>query len=1361
MPFKNLMIKQQMFIFFLTFVGICLGQFICPRNLSLVSQNPIFGPSLDYVTNPNYEFGFTAGSYSQSVVSVDFNNAYDTSMNILPENKILSNLDYYENIFSLIPFENMASIALQKFDNIQDSSVSKQINNGLPNTTRPSRKTMTNFLWNAPTGINAFMITTNFDSGSMITWVDNSMSTIPQINNVANINYDNATKDQFNLVNIFLPRISTVSSDKLLYQQQSPQSGETNGLKFLIGNSTSLISESNMLIMTIRCSTINRNSIISVKNLMIDGFMMGYFVSEKLSSSLQYDMMTNFSLEKYQYYAGGDLDFTLYCNQTFQKSWIFRDVLPLKQRSISGYLYLNVPGYTMTQNGGPILQTSPWKSYVDISNSVEFVWSKSMECTPTHPMLYDSYQVCSNIYCDSYETMSFYYHANSGIPTFYMTNLTWDKFDFVNNFYMSDGMDFNVGIPNSSLTYKNFVSTIDPQTLTTFFESNVSNIHFNTLANYNSLDDKTNDPIVYYKNEGKSAKRFYYDTKYKCITKNLIKIPDEIGWIQPNKIFMMLDYKINVTTNSYSARINSRITLDNETSYRFYSYTKTQNFGPTLLYNQTSSNLFKIHPLLRRVYTIPSFFLGDRQLYNDWISLINYYNGVTVKLEILCDTSSITLNDTFLIPPSGSVLFSLNSHPLRFFSNFKLSSQSFLNRLSTNDFPKIYNFSTSDLSVALQYSPWTYTFNKNPQSVDYMFGYQNMDYQTCAKMRCPSSTSNIVLLKDPGLIIKSIYTNPSDGLSDANREFVILAGTKNFSLQHTPYSVFFTTFGSANSLGIRAGGTTTYAFDLNNGNITEGHEYIVGGSNILSLPFMINLINAQSQYYSDMTNYGYSNISSKVSTIHVLKLKDTKIEYGDDNIGNPSNFGILGNGGTSADGVVVYDFIASSVVPSYIPVDAIFYGKKWGNTILSYTNGLQLPINDLYNGGKIQSTNYLVTDAIPSYILTSIGKYSSKNMTFSGSRFFWWRNPVDYIKKQYIDIPSLDNNVDSYSSNLFINEITSKYVSILSVTCPPNIASLAKFAVLTFSPSLTFSTSSTIITGDVGANSSVSCPGSCTIVGTINLGNSNYTLAKNDATNLNNYLLGLPCTTTSTATTISSPTYTSGVYCYTSTSTITFSGTITMDALGNSDAIFVFIFTGSTTNVRMQAGTTVVMGNNAQTCNVFWNMHQYTTFSNVVMAGTVVTRLTGGANTASNFNMNGRVICMSVIAGSCDLSKSNTAVTNCQSISCSCSPGYFYNGSSCQACSVGYYSPGGYAVASCTICPSGTFSNTTASPNCTTCPLGSQSGSGSSVCQQCPVNYYNNVSGGSCLPCPIDYSTNGQTGQTYCTEIGIIFDIFN
>ncbi len=183
--------------------------------------------------------------------------------------------------------------------------------------------------------------------------------------------------------------------------------------------------------------------------------------------------------------------------------------------------------------------------------------------------------------------------------------------------------------------------------------------------------------------------------------------------------------------------------------------------------------------------------------------------------------------------------------------------------------------------------------------------------------------------QNPGLIISEFYQNP--GGTDSPYEYVELLATDNIDFSVTPYTIIACNNGTATASGWILGGVTTYAFEISSGTVSVGDVVYVGGT-----------------------------LMAPAGTI--LRAINTGVTGGDGGIGSPNASGIIGNGGTSADGIAVFNLPVGSITSSTIPTDAVFYGTGVGTAFVTPTTGYELPTNDFYSGGKMQLDSYYAVD---------------------------------------------------------------------------------------------------------------------------------------------------------------------------------------------------------------------------------------------------------------------------------------------------------------------------------------------------------------------------------------------------------------
>jgi len=197
--------------------------------------------------------------------------------------------------------------------------------------------------------------------------------------------------------------------------------------------------------------------------------------------------------------------------------------------------------------------------------------------------------------------------------------------------------------------------------------------------------------------------------------------------------------------------------------------------------------------------------------------------------------------------------------------------------------------------------------------------------------------------------------------------------------------------------------------------------------------------------------------------------------------------------------------------------------------------------------------------------------------------------------------------------------------------CPstPTFGSAQTFAILASSTVTSTGALGTIVTGNIGVSTGTAVTGfppGVIINGTVQ---SNDNLAINGQVSANvlyNTLMNCPCSTKLTGTDLGGQTLTPGVYCYASSSELT--GTVTLDAGGNPDAIFI-ITMGSTITTASAAVVNLVNG--AAPCNVFWAVGSSatigtgTTFQGVIVALASITVTTGSSVEGRLFALNGAI----------------------------------------------------------------------------------------------------------------------------------------
>jgi hypothetical protein len=207
----------------------------------------------------------------------------------------------------------------------------------------------------------------------------------------------------------------------------------------------------------------------------------------------------------------------------------------------------------------------------------------------------------------------------------------------------------------------------------------------------------------------------------------------------------------------------------------------------------------------------------------------------------------------------------------------------------------------------------------------------------------------------PGLVISEVLPNPAG--TDSPFELIELVATRTINFSTTPYTVVAANNGTATAQGWIAGGALGYAFQISSGTVNAGDVVYVGGT-------------------------------SMATTGTVLRAINTGTTPGD-GFGSSNSSGVVGNGGTNADAIGIFNMPVASITSSTVPVDAVFYGSAIGSAIVNAgADGYQMPVNDLYAGGKLQSTAFLAPDPGSAQYITATGAFNPATGAFTTARSF-------------------------------------------------------------------------------------------------------------------------------------------------------------------------------------------------------------------------------------------------------------------------------------------------------------------------------------------------------------------------------------
>jgi hypothetical protein len=165
------------------------------------------------------------------------------------------------------------------------------------------------------------------------------------------------------------------------------------------------------------------------------------------------------------------------------------------------------------------------------------------------------------------------------------------------------------------------------------------------------------------------------------------------------------------------------------------------------------------------------------------------------------------------------------------------------------------------------------------------------------------------------------------------------------------------------------------------------------------------------------------------------------------------------------------------------------------------------------------------------------------------------------------------------------------------------------------------STGATTVNGNVGVSPGSAVTGTPPIViigGAIHSNDAVAMQAQNDLTTAYNNIAATPCNVDLTGQDLGGQTLTPGVYCFSTSAQLT--GTLTLNALGNPNALFLFKI-GSTLTTASASSVTVINNGGSSSCNkVFWQVGSSatigtgTSFTGDILALSSIT-LTTGANT--------------------------------------------------------------------------------------------------------------------------------------------------
>lgn len=196
--------------------------------------------------------------------------------------------------------------------------------------------------------------------------------------------------------------------------------------------------------------------------------------------------------------------------------------------------------------------------------------------------------------------------------------------------------------------------------------------------------------------------------------------------------------------------------------------------------------------------------------------------------------------------------------------------------------------------------------------------------------------------------------------------------------------------------------------------------------------------------------------------------------------------------------------------------------------------------------------------------------------------------------------------------------------SSLALAGPTYLGTAESFAVL--GATAVSNTGASLVTGDLGI--SPNGAGSVTgfppgiVTGVMHTADGVALMAQNDLTTAYNTLTSQACNQDLTGTDLGGLTLTPGVYCFSTSAQLT--GTLTLNAQGNPDAVFIFKI-GSSLTTAPGSAVSVINGFAASSCGVSWKVGSSATIdTTTVFLGNIVALTSITLNNGAN--MNGRIL---------------------------------------------------------------------------------------------------------------------------------------
>ncbi|MGC2301788.1 Ig-like domain-containing protein [Candidatus Binatus sp.] len=506
---------------------------------------------------------------------------------------------------------------------------------------------------------------------------------------------------------------------------------------------------------------------------------------------------------------------------------------------------------------------------------------------------------------------------------------------------------------------------------------------------------------------------------------------------------------------------------------------------------------------------------------------------------------------------------------------------------------------------------------------------------------------------NPASINGTTFTVTGPGVTPVTAALVLYDTTNNIALFYPPIGGFAanTTFTATITTGAESAGllplAINYVFTFTTGAGPDTTPPLVSSTNPANLATLVG------------TN-------QKVVVTFDKGMDSTTI--------TPTTFTLMGPGVTPVLGAVTYSTIGDTA--TFTPSSALATGVTYTATV---TTGVQdLSGNNLASNFVWTFTTGLATDTTaptvtatnPANLAGSVGVDASVNATFDKAMDSSTLNPdtftltgpgatvvVGKVSYDVSDQIATFTPISLLASNTtFTATITGAldlvgnalattswtFTTGLTTTgqSPVNLGAAATYAIL--AATTVTAPGPIVVNGDLGLSPGTSVTGfpPAVVNGSTNIDNTAAAAAQASLLTAYNDLFDLPAGATKTGN-IGGTTLTPGIYTAPSTSLAVSSGNLTLDAQGDTNAVWIFQI-GTTLDVT--PGLQVILANGAQASNIFWQVGSSATIdTTAVMQGNILAAVSVTVNGGAT--LNGRAL---ALTGAVTAGGSGASLPGCQ-----------------------------------------------------------------------------------------------------------------